>query len=77
LEIDLVLERAGQPTYLIEIKSTTYVNDNHTGVLERYSKDIPNSIPMLLSQDSISKKVGAVNCLHWLEGIREMEIDPR
>ena len=29
-----MLERAGEPTYLIEIKSTADVNDNLTGVLE-------------------------------------------
>jgi predicted AAA+ superfamily ATPase len=75
LEIDLVLERAGTPTYLIEIKSTTYVNDNHTGVLERYSKEISNSVPLLLSQDKTKKKIGAVTCMHWLDGIEELGLN--
>jgi predicted AAA+ superfamily ATPase len=72
LEIDLVLERAGLPTYLIEIKSTDYVNDNHTGALKRYAKDIENSIAILLSQDKLPKKIDSVICLHWQEGLREM-----
>jgi predicted AAA+ superfamily ATPase len=72
LEIDLILERSGQPTYLIEIKSTTFVNENHTGVLEKYSSLIPNSVPLLFSQDSSRKKIGKVTCLHWREGIREI-----
>lgn len=74
LEIDLVLERAGLPTYLIEIKSTKQVNENHIGVLEKYSKEIKNSIPILLSQDEIKKKVRSVLCMHWREGIVELGI---
>jgi len=75
LEIDLILERSGHPTYLVEIKSTTYVNDNHLGVLERYSKEIPNSIPFLFSQDKTRKKIGSVTCLHWLDGIKELDLN--
>lgn len=74
LEIDLVLERTGQPTFLIEIKSTTQVNENHIGVLEKYHKDIENSVPYIFSRDKIAKKIGSVNCLHWLEGIKELNI---
>ncbi len=75
LEIDLILERPGQPTFLIEIKSTSTVNVNHVGALENYHKDIKNSIPIVLSRDKISKKIGSVNCLHWQNGFKEMGLD--
>jgi len=74
LEIDLVIERAGLPTYLIEIKSTTHVTDAHTRTLERYSKEISGCVSLVLSQDKIAKKIGSVTCLHWLEGIEELGI---
>lgn len=74
LEIDLVVERAGCPTYLIEIKSTSSVNENHLGVLERYGNEIGNSITLLLSQDKVAKKIGKVTCLHWEKGIEELNI---
>lgn len=73
-EVDLVLERAGYPTYLIEIKSTTYVNDNHIGAINSYQKNIKNSVAYLFSLDKAPKKIGNTNCLHWLEGLKALDI---
>lgn len=74
LEIDLVLERAGLPTALIEIKSTTSANENHTAALTKYLKDIPNSQAYLFSLDITPKKIGSVSCLHWRDGLTELGI---
>lgn len=74
LEIDLIIERAGLPTFLIEIKSTDYIHENHTATLENFAKKIKNSIPMVLSNDKESKKIGNVLCLHWQLGIKEIDI---
>lgn len=71
-EIDLIIERPTLPTYLVEIKSTNFVNENHIGVISKYSKDIKNSIPLLLSTDEVAKKINGVTCLHWKDGIGEI-----
>lgn len=74
LEIDLVLERAGYPTYLIEIKSSENINENHTGTLEKYHKEFKNSLPYIFSLDKIPKKIRSVNCIYWVDGIKELDI---
>ena len=73
-EVDLVLERPGLPTYLIEIKSTDRVNESHIKSLAKLSADIKNSIPLLLSRDPVSKVIDGVSCLEWRTGLEEMGI---
>jgi predicted AAA+ superfamily ATPase len=74
LEIDLVLERAGLPTYLIEIKSSAEINENHTRALEHYGKEIPNSKSVLLSRDPIKRRIGSVDCMNWQDGLKELGV---
>ena len=71
-EIDLIIERPGKQTYLLEIKSTTYVNDNHVAHLNRYSKDFKNSVSILASRDKVRKKIDNTLCLHWHEALNEI-----
>jgi predicted AAA+ superfamily ATPase len=72
LEIDLILERPGLPTYLIEIKSSAEINENHTRALERYSKEISNSRGVLLSRDPVRRRIGSVDCINWRDGLKEL-----
>jgi predicted AAA+ superfamily ATPase len=74
-EVDLVIERAGMPTALIEIKSSRSVNDSHTRSVERFMKDVPGSIGYVFSLDDIPKKINSVVCLPWMEGIKELGIE--
>lgn len=74
LEIDLVIERPGLPTYLVEIKSTARVNESHVKSLVKYSSEIRNSVPVLLSRDKVSKTIEGVNCFEWQQGFREIGI---
>jgi predicted AAA+ superfamily ATPase len=74
LEIDLVIERPGLPTYLVEIKSTDRVNESHVKSLVKYSSEIRNSVPVLLSRDKVSKTIEGVNCFEWQQGLREIGI---
>lgn len=71
-EIDLIMERPGQPTALVEIKSATQVDERDTRGLERLAADIPGSEPFCLSQDPASKRIGTVTALHWTEGFRHL-----
>ncbi len=73
-EIDLIIERAGMPTYLVEIKSTDFVREEHVTTLNNYLKEFKNAKAICLSNDLSSKKIGAVDCFEWKEGITEMGI---
>ena len=42
-EIDLIVDRPGRPTALIEIKSTDQVKKEDVATLRRFQKDMPNS----------------------------------
>jgi uncharacterized protein len=68
-EIDLVIERAGQPLFLCEIKSTTNVDERHAHSLNILGKDFPNSKKILISNDLTKKSFGETNALHWKEAL--------
>ena len=72
VEIDLIIERAGEPIILCEIKSTTHVDQRHSSHLEQLSKSFSNPRCILLSLDQTAKKIGTVDALHWTKGIREI-----
>lgn len=73
-EIDLIIERPGEPTALVEIKSTTRVTDADLRHLLAFSKDFPNSVGYCLSQDPMERKVGSVVCVPWQKGIQELNL---
>jgi uncharacterized protein len=73
-EIDLVVERAGLPTFFIEIKSSSRVNEDHSRALAKLTPNQKGFIPLLLSNDPISKKFDRVLALHWQEGFKELGI---
>ncbi len=68
-EIDLVIDRPGQPRACVEIKSTTVASPLDAGKLARLAADIPNSEAFLLSLDPVPQRIGPVTCLHWTEGV--------
>lgn len=69
-EIDLIIERPGLPTALIEIKSSENVDERDTRTLERFLPDFKKSELFCLSRDPHPKKIGNVRLLPWQEGIR-------
>jgi predicted AAA+ superfamily ATPase len=71
-EIDLIVERAGKPTYLVEIKSGSIVREEEVRNLKNFSKDIPVSIPLCLYNGTATLSFGEVECLPWQEGIRRV-----
>ena len=72
IEIDLIIERAGHPTYLIEIKSTKNAHSSHTAHLNHYAKDFPGCVPLLISLDPTRRKIGETLCLPWNEALVEL-----
>lgn len=71
-EIDLILERPGEPLIVIEIKSTPRVDESEVRTLESLAVDLGKARIYYLSRDPIAKKIGRVECLHWQEGIKNI-----
>lgn len=74
-EIDLILERPGLPTALVEIKSSERVDERDTRTLEHFQKDFPAATMLCLSRDPMRKKIGSVTCLPWQEGLVELGLE--
>lgn len=72
VEIDLIMDRPGAPTALVEIKSSQRVDERDTRSLERMAADIPNAEPFLLSTDPLSKQIGKVRAFPWQQGLVEL-----
>ena len=64
-EIDLIIDRPGMPTVLIDIKSTKQIKERDTLTLNRFAKDIKNSEQFCISRDEHEKKIGSVWCCPW------------
>ena len=71
-EIDLIIERPGEKSLCIEIKSTSTLRKEDISSFAKLSADIQNSQSYCLSLDTKSQKIAHVQCLHWQEGLRKI-----
>ena len=71
-EIDLIVDRPGRATSLIEIKSTTQITKSDVRVLNAFKNDFDEPLVMCLSRDPRSKLIGDTKCLEWREGLRTL-----
>jgi predicted AAA+ superfamily ATPase len=71
-EIDLIVERPGRPTALVEIKSTDRVDERDTRELSRFLPDFPGAEAFCLSRDKARKRMGNVLAVPWREGLKEI-----
>lgn len=71
-EIDLVVDRPGQPTALVEIKSKDQVDERDSRHLEHFYGDFKKPDLFLLSNDPREKLIGKTRALHWQKGICEI-----
>jgi predicted AAA+ superfamily ATPase len=71
-ELDLIIDRPGMSTIVVEIKSTTRIRPEDAVVAARLGKDIPGSQIVVLSRDTEAKQYEAVRCMHWSEGLTEI-----
>ena len=71
-EIDLVIERPGQPTVLVEIKSSPQVDPTDVRHLAAFCQDIPDSVSVCLSREPIPRVVNDVRILPWEQGLDEI-----
>lgn len=70
-EIDLVVERPGQPLLCIEIKSATNVGPEDIRTFTTLRQDLPDAEAIVLCNEKYSKKIDNVTVLPWQQGLRE------
>ena len=68
-EIDLIVERPGLPTALIEIKSSAQVGASDTRQLARFADEFRQPLAMCASRDPAALEIEGVRCLHWREAL--------
>lgn len=72
-EIDLVVERPGEPDLLIEIKSTQRVTKEDYKALQRFAESWDNPVQaQLWSNDSLEKMETNVECRHWQSALKKL-----
>lgn len=71
-EIDLVIERPGQPEAIIEIKSSQRVDDRDVRGLARFTGDFANAAALCVSRDRTRMRMDGVLCLHWRDALAEL-----
>lgn len=69
-EIDLIVERPGRPTALIEIKSTDRCDPKEARKLDAFLDSFPKASAYLLSLDPHPQKIGRVEALPWDRGVQ-------
>lgn len=76
-EIDLIVDRPGQPLALIEIKSTSHVKNEDMAALRRFKNDMPGSEAFCFSLDPTPRVIDAVLCVPWRMGLRRLGLIPK
>jgi predicted AAA+ superfamily ATPase len=72
VEVDLVIERPGKSTLLIEIKSKAMITPEDIRHLKLIAPDITPSESLCLSQDTVAKIIDGVSCTHWQKGLQKI-----
>lgn len=70
VEVDLVVERPGQPILFIEIKSTHEIEQTDLSAFIRLAKDFGECEAICLSRDRYCKKIDLVTSYFWQDGIK-------
>jgi uncharacterized protein len=69
-EIDLIVDRPGQPTVLVEIKSKSQVDERDVRHLKNFHKEFDQPLLLLLSLDPMEKELDGVKACFWQDGIQ-------
>lgn len=73
VEIDLIIERPGQPEVLLEIKSTERIQNQHLSSLIRLGRDWDRPHEsQVWSLDPHPKTWDGVECMHWTFGLKRI-----
>lgn len=69
LEIDLIVDRPGKRTLVVEIKSTDEVDEGDATVLKHFVQDFDDAEFQIWSTDPRKKKFGDITAMTWQEGV--------
>ena len=76
VEIDLMIDRPGLPTALVEIKSANRVDERDVRSLARFTGDFADPQLLCVSRDPARMRIGDVLCLPWRDALAELGIEP-
>lgn len=68
-EIDLIVQRPGKKTLLIEIKSSDRINQPEINKLQRLASDIRNSEAIIACRESTPRLSNGVRVLPWIDAL--------
>ena len=71
-EVDLVIERPGKSTLLVEIKSADRVDNVDIRHLTVFRRDVPDCEAVCLSREPVPRIVEDVRILPWQQGLDEI-----
>ena len=74
-EINLIIERPGLATALIEIKSSTRIEARHTSQLARFAGAFGDPLTLCVSRDPARLSIDGVRCLHWRDALGALGLD--
>jgi predicted AAA+ superfamily ATPase len=71
-EIDVIIERPGLPTALVEIKSSEKADSRMSKHLDIFLDDFKKSEGFCLSLDKTEQRIGKIVFLPWQKGLKEL-----
>jgi predicted AAA+ superfamily ATPase len=72
VEIDLIVDRPGRPTVLVEIKSKNQVDSHDGRHLKHFETDFKDPLRIIISNDETEKNFDGIKSQHWRKGIKEI-----
>lgn len=72
VEVDLIIDRPGEKTLLLEIKSCETVSRDCVKSLSVIGRDMKNVEMCCLSRDSTHQIIENVECVYWQDGLRKL-----
>ncbi len=76
-EIDMIIERPGRTTALVEIKSASRVDESDLRTLRRFHADMPRTEAFCLCLETARRKTAGVSVMPWDEGLDALGLDIR
>lgn len=76
VEIDLIIDRPGMQRAMVEIKSSTNIQEEDLSHIIQFKKEHPKVEAYCLSRDLHKKMIANVKCLPWKLGLTELGLNP-
>jgi uncharacterized protein len=74
-EIDLIVDRPGEPRIFLEVKSSEHVEESDAANLNRFAADSKRPVTAIIaSRDPVAKRLGATLCLPWQRALEEIGV---